>query len=110
MGVGFRLTNEKIITLELSRVSSTVDVTAEADTVSASLPNYTEPLVDVPQTISGAPQSVMEQQNTTTLRGAPHPHRPLGYAVPRIPTNTTAANWWWRTLTARTASNCPRDT
>jgi catecholate siderophore receptor len=49
-------------------VSSTIDVSAEVDTVAASLPKYTEPLLDVPQTISVVPQSVMQQQNTTTLR------------------------------------------
>jgi len=67
-GLNYRFTGERTITLELSRVSSTVEVTAEADTVSTSLPKYTEPLVDVPQTISVVPQSVMQEQNTTTLR------------------------------------------
>lgn len=34
----------------------------------ASSPKYTEPLVDVPQTITVIPQAVMEQQGATTLR------------------------------------------
>lgn len=67
-GLDYRFTDDRTVTLELSRVSSTVDVTADADTVSTSLPKYTEPLVDVPQTISVVTQTVMEEQNTTTLR------------------------------------------
>ncbi len=67
-GLNYRFTDHRTVTLELSRVSSRVNVTADADTVSASLPKYTEPLVDVPQTISVVPQSVMQEQNTTTLR------------------------------------------
>ncbi len=35
---------------------------------SVSSPKYTEPLVDVPQTITVVPQAVMEQQGATTLR------------------------------------------
>src|SRR5687768_11286641 len=31
-------------------------------------PKYTEPLRDVPQTITVVPRAVMEQQNATTLR------------------------------------------
>jgi hypothetical protein len=35
-----------------------------------STPKYTEPLLDTPQSISVVPQSVLEQQNATTLRDA----------------------------------------
>ena len=51
--------------LEL-RLRETVDVTAVAQPVSS--PKYTEPLRDIPQTITVVPRAVIEEQDATTLR------------------------------------------
>jgi catecholate siderophore receptor len=71
-GLRYRFTAEKIVTLELKPVATSLDVTADADSVNtpvtASLPKYTEPLRDTPQSVSVVPQQVMEEQNATTLR------------------------------------------
>jgi catecholate siderophore receptor len=67
-GLSYRFTGDKTVTLELTRLSTSVDVTATADSLTASMPKYTEPLLDTPQTISVVPVEVIEEQNATTLR------------------------------------------
>jgi catecholate siderophore receptor len=69
-GLEYRFTGERTITLELSRVATTVDVTGNVDIIAASTPKYAAPLEDTPQTISVVPQTVLEEQNATTLRDA----------------------------------------
>jgi catecholate siderophore receptor len=46
----------------------TVEVTTTAPSVLLSSPKYTEPLQDIPQTITVIPESVIHQQGATTLR------------------------------------------
>jgi len=67
-GVSYRFDGPRTVVLELSQVAISVDVTASADTLSASLPKYQQSLQDTPQTVSVVPQQVMAEQNTTTLR------------------------------------------
>lgn len=71
-GLSYRFTGDKIVTLELRRVSTSVSVTASSDTVnealSETLPKYTEAPGDTPQTISVVPQNVIQEQNAATLR------------------------------------------
>lgn len=45
-----------------------LDVQGQRDTNALSSPKYTQPLVDVPQTITVIPRSVIDQQGATTLR------------------------------------------
>jgi catecholate siderophore receptor len=64
-GVAHRLTAAQTAVLDLRREESVV-VTARISGVSS--PKYTEPLRDVPQTITVIPASVIQEQNATTLR------------------------------------------
>ncbi|HEX4277262.1 MAG TPA: TonB-dependent siderophore receptor [Bryobacteraceae bacterium] len=67
-GVTYRFTGAVTAVLELSKVVTAVDVTASVDDLAASTLKYAAPLEDTPQTVSVVPQSVIEQQNATTLR------------------------------------------
>jgi catecholate siderophore receptor len=68
-GIGFRPAGDGTFTLEVVRVSASVNVTAGADSVMTdSVPKYTEPLRDTPQTIVVVPLNVIREQNATTLR------------------------------------------
>jgi catecholate siderophore receptor len=67
-GVAFRFSSSRVITFDLGIVSETVNVTADIPLLSASSPKFTEPLRDIPQTITVIPQSVIQQQGATTLR------------------------------------------
>ena len=51
--------------IEIRIASESVDVTATTRVVS---PKFTEPLRDIPQTITVIPQALMEEQGATTLR------------------------------------------
>jgi catecholate siderophore receptor len=64
-GVAYRFTDAGAIVLEL-RVTESVDVTAPV--VQPSSPRYTEPLRDIPQTITVVPQAIIGEQVATTLR------------------------------------------
>ncbi|HJX29859.1 MAG TPA: TonB-dependent siderophore receptor [Thermoanaerobaculia bacterium] len=64
-GVTYRFSGARTVTLELQMLSETVDVTARPN---PSSPKYTEPLRDIPQTLSVVPRTVMEEQGATTLR------------------------------------------
>ena len=64
-GVSYRMTGADSVTLELAGPAETVVVEASS---SVSSTKYTEPLRDVPQTISVIPGAVIEQQGATTLR------------------------------------------
>jgi catecholate siderophore receptor len=64
--VSYRFTATETVTLEVSGPSASVEVTGPASTISS--PKYTEPLRDVPQTITVIPKAVIEEQGATTLR------------------------------------------
>ena len=68
-GVAYRFTADKAVTLRLASTSTSVNVTADEAPV-MTLPKYTEPLVDVPQTISVISEKVLQDQGTVTLRDA----------------------------------------
>jgi catecholate siderophore receptor len=65
-GVVYRVTASETAMLEVSGPSASLDVTDDSGTVSSL--KYTEPLRDVPQTITIIPETVIEQQGATTLR------------------------------------------
>lgn len=81
-GITYRFTNARALRLEIgelppeprpgaARESATLDavtVTARAERPSSG--KYTEPLRDVPQTVTIVPHRVLEQQGVTTLRDA----------------------------------------
>jgi catecholate siderophore receptor len=69
-GLRWRSTGAQSVAVELKPVVSTIDVTAEIAPLAASLPKYSQALVDTPQTIDVVPQKIMEEQNATTLRDA----------------------------------------
>ena len=60
-----RFTGRDQVVLELSEVRSSVEVRGD---IGPSLPQYTSPLREIPQTITVIPRSVMEQQAATSLR------------------------------------------
>jgi catecholate siderophore receptor len=64
-GVSFRLTSSSTAVLELRAAPESVDVTA---TPSPASPKYTQPLRDLPQTITVIPARVIDAQGATTLR------------------------------------------
>jgi catecholate siderophore receptor len=66
-GVTYRFTGARTVTLELSAVAETIEVTAPSIPAPAS-PKLTEPLRDTPQTITVVPQQIIQEQNATTLR------------------------------------------
>lgn len=61
----FRFSAADEVLVELAPVRSSVDVTGEAN---VSLPQFTAPVRDLPQTITVIPRAVMEQQGATNLR------------------------------------------
>ena len=65
-GIAYRFTAADTVTLEVLGPSSSVTVTDDVHAISS--PKYTEPLRDVPQTITVIPSEVIEQQGATTLR------------------------------------------
>ncbi len=69
-GVSFRFTAPDTVALQLAGVSTTLNVEDSSASLAPSLPNYTEPLRDIPQSIDVVSQATMQQQNATTLRDA----------------------------------------
>jgi catecholate siderophore receptor len=67
-GLEYRITGPRTVALELRRVSTLVEVSSDAAALAVSTPKYTESILDTPQTISVVPQSIIEEQNATTLR------------------------------------------
>jgi catecholate siderophore receptor len=67
-GLSWRYSSAQTITLELKKVSTTIDVTENLDALAASNPRYSGALRDIPQSIDVVPHSVIEEQNATTLR------------------------------------------
>ncbi|HKY03742.1 MAG TPA: TonB-dependent siderophore receptor [Blastocatellia bacterium] len=65
-GVTYRLTAADTVSLDVSGPSASVEIKGESSTVLS--PKYTEPLRDIPQTITVIPKAVIEEQGATTLR------------------------------------------
>ena len=64
-GVAYRFTGANTVTLEVAQVNTAIEVSARATPISS--PKYTEPLRELPQTISVIPKSVIQEQGATTL-------------------------------------------
>jgi catecholate siderophore receptor len=67
-GLAFRFTDAKAITVDIPARAEFVDVAGVSPEPPLSSPKYTEPLRNIPQTITVVPSSVIEAQNATTLR------------------------------------------
>lgn len=65
-GVSYNLTTPKTVTLEIQAQSGSVEVRDESGRISS--PKYTEPLRDIPQTVTVIPRELIEEQGATTLR------------------------------------------
>jgi len=65
-GLIYRLTGTNRATLEIEGLSTAVEVTAQ--TLQDTLPPFTQPLVETPQSIEVVPQHIIEDQGATTLR------------------------------------------
>src|SRR5262245_49275888 len=70
LGLTFRFTAPDTVTIDLQRLSESVDVTGRAPEVAVSMPKYTQPLREIPQTIEVIPREIMEAQGVTTLSEA----------------------------------------
>jgi catecholate siderophore receptor len=68
-GVSYRYTAPDAVMLRLAAASSSVNVTADATTIT-SMPKYDEPLMEVPQTVAVVSQTLLQEEGTTTLRDA----------------------------------------
>ena len=64
--VAFTFTSQNVVTLELRATGEFIAVTAEGPAMTSR--RFTEPLRDIPQTITIVPASVIEAQGATTLR------------------------------------------
>jgi catecholate siderophore receptor len=65
-GVAYRHIAPETVTLEIQAAPESVEVIERASPLSS--PKYTEPLRDIPQTITVIPREVIEEQGATTLR------------------------------------------
>ncbi len=65
-GVSYSLTTPKTVALEIQAQPGSVEVRDETGRVSS--PKYTEPLRDIPQTVTVIPSELIEEQGATTLR------------------------------------------
>jgi catecholate siderophore receptor len=65
-----RLTGPNRVSVEIRLTSEAVDVTGSIPQPRPSSPKYTQPLIEVPQTIEVIPREVMEAQGVTTLSEA----------------------------------------
>jgi catecholate siderophore receptor len=64
-GITVRTTSASTVRLELAGPNNSIDVVGRPE---PSSPKYTEPLVNVPQTVTLIPQQLMQQQGATSLR------------------------------------------
>jgi catecholate siderophore receptor len=69
-GLDYRFTARDTVTLQVTKVSTTIEVTASAPLLAESMPKYSQPLNDTPQSISVVSGEVMDRQGATTLRDA----------------------------------------
>jgi catecholate siderophore receptor len=70
LGLAFRFTAPDAVTIELPKLSESVQVTGRAPETAVSTPKYTQPLREIPQTIEVIAREVMEAQGVTTLSEA----------------------------------------
>ncbi len=68
-GVAYRFTGADSVTLDLSRVAQSIEVTGSVEAVPSS-PKYSASVLDTAQTISAVPDRVIAEQGVTTLRDA----------------------------------------
>ncbi len=68
-GVTYKFTAPDAVMLRLAAASSSVNVTADATTIT-SMAKYDEPLIETPQTVSVVTQTLLQEEGTTTLRDA----------------------------------------
>jgi catecholate siderophore receptor len=66
-GLSYRFVGPLAVTLQIQSVSTSVGVTANASGI-VTIPKYTEPLRNTPQTINVVPQEIIQDQGATTLR------------------------------------------
>jgi outer membrane receptor for monomeric catechols len=64
VGLTFDITAPRVATLRVREVKKSVEVTERRPLASL---RYTEPLRDIPQTITVIPREIIEQQGATTL-------------------------------------------
>jgi catecholate siderophore receptor len=69
-GLAARFQSAQQASLQLEGGKFSVDVTGDASSIATSMPKYTAPLRDTPQTISVVPQEILVEQGVTTLRDA----------------------------------------
>jgi catecholate siderophore receptor len=67
-GIAYRFSGPDLVVLEIQSRTEQVLVTGDPGTIPLSSAKYTEPLRDLPQTITVIPRAVMEQQGASTLR------------------------------------------
>jgi catecholate siderophore receptor len=65
-GIAYKFAKKDLVTLDLPSLAASVNVEARATTLSS--PKYTEPLRNVPQSVTIIPKTVIEEQGATTLR------------------------------------------
>jgi catecholate siderophore receptor len=69
-GIEYKFTGPDKVTLRVSGLATTVQVTASVDALAQWSPKYSESFTDTLQTIREVPRSVMDQQGNITLRDA----------------------------------------
>ncbi len=69
-GVTYRFTSPAAVTLDLKSVATSVDVAESIEAVASSMPKYSSPVLDTPQSISMVSQHTIEEQGVATLRDA----------------------------------------
>lgn len=67
-GIGYELTGPTTAVLKIEAAATTIQVTATAEAIQETLPKFTQPLVDTPQSIDVVPQHIIQDQGATTLR------------------------------------------
>jgi catecholate siderophore receptor len=67
-GLAFRFVQPNAVSIDVPGQSEVVDVTGETPSPPLSSPKYTEPLRNIPQTITVVPADIIQAQNATTLR------------------------------------------
>lgn len=65
-GIGYRLTGPDQAMLEVQGMATAIEVTDSS--LQVSLPKFTQPLLDTPQSIDIVPQHIIQEQGATTLR------------------------------------------
>ncbi len=69
-GIQYRYTRSGAIVLEIRGPATTVEVRDAIVPLAESIPKYTEPIRDTPQSISEVPRELLQAQGVTTLRDA----------------------------------------